>query len=99
MKNALDHFLKKAKHDNWEDGGSFIGYDITDGFAGFIYFSEEHFVECDITMEDVKIYDSYLDKNHEYMFDTFTEYVQEQMKKYADYCKDIEDTEQSLMYA
>lgn len=99
MKNALDHFFKKAKHDNWEDGGSFIGHDIIDGFAGIIYFSEDHWIYCQISIDEVKIYDSYLDANHDYMFDAFADYVQQEMKEYAVYCKDIEETNNSLMYA
>lgn len=96
MKNPLTSFFKKATQ---EFGESFEGLDIRKGFSGLIYFSEEHWIDCQITIDEVKIYDSYLDANHEYMFDAFAEYVQEQMKKHSDFCKDIEDTEQSLMYA
>lgn len=99
MKNHLKNFWKKAKHDGWEDGESLEGLEVTDGFAGIIYFSEDHWIECQISIDEVKIYDSYLDANHEYMFDAFAEYVQQEMKEYAEYCKDIEDTNHSLMYA
>lgn len=96
MKNYLNNFFKIATQ---EFGESFEGLDIRDGFAGLIYFSEEHWIDCQITIDEVVIYDSFTDKNHEYMFDAFAEYVQEQIKKHADFCKDIEDTNQSLMYA
>lgn len=39
MKNYLNNFFKIATQ---EFGESFEGLDIRDGFAGLIYFSEEH---------------------------------------------------------
>lgn len=86
MKNHLNNFFKKATQ---EFGESFEGLDIRDGFQGLIYFSEEHWIDCNITADEVKIYDSYLDAGHEYMFDAFAEYVQVQMRKHNDFCNEL----------
>ncbi len=96
MKNHLKNFWSRA---TLEDGGTLEGRDFSNGFAGVIYFSEDHWIDFSITIDEVKIYDSYLDANHEYMFDAFAEFVQQEMKEHAEYCKDIEETNQSLMYA
>lgn len=96
MKNHLKNFWKKTKTDSWEDGASLEGRDFSDGFAGLIYFSEDHWIDCLITIDEVKIYDSYLDANHEYMFDAFAEFVQQEMKESILEARDKEETEYRL---
>jgi hypothetical protein len=93
MKNPLKSFFKKAIQ---EFGESFEGLDVRDGFAGLIYLSEEHWIDCQISIDEVKIYDSYLDSNHEYMFDAFAEYVQQEMKESILEARDKEETEYRL---
>ena len=96
MKKYLAKFFLKAKDEN----GNIINLsNIEDGFAGFIYFTEENFIDCTIKIDDVIVFDSYLDREQEYMFDAFSEYVQNEMREHKAYCQDIEDTNQSLMYA
>lgn len=92
----LTNFFKKATQ---EDGRSFEGKDLRDGFAGLIYFSEDHWIDCRIIEDEVVIYDSFTDKNHEYMFDVFAEFVQSEMRKANEYYQDQISTERSLMYA
>lgn len=96
MKNHLKNFWNRA---TLEDGASLEGRDFSDGYAGLIYFSEDHWIDCSITIDEVKIYDSYLDANHEYMFDAFTEFVQAEIRKSEASWKDQQETQRSLMYA
>lgn len=96
--NYLTKFWNKAKHESWEGGKSFDGFDLKNGFSGFIYFSDEHWIECEINEDGLTTYDSYLDKNHEYMIDAFADYVQGIVRDNKQYIKDIEDTESSLMW-
>ncbi|MDP9954749.1 hypothetical protein J2X97_000386 [Epilithonimonas hungarica] len=98
MNNYLGNFFKRAKAESWEDGVSFETIDLRDGFSGFIFFSEDHFIECQIKTDEVTVYDSFTDKNHEYMFDAFAEYVKKEIMDSESTYQDIEETNHSLLY-
>ncbi|WP_379963931.1 hypothetical protein [Epilithonimonas sp. UC225_85] len=96
MKKYLAKFFLKAKD---EDGNIINLSNIEDGFAGFIYFTEENFIDCTIKIDDVIVFESYLDREQEYMFDAFSEFVQSKMRDSQSTYNDIQETNQSLMYA
>lgn len=76
--NYLTKFFTQAVD---EDGNLIVSRDVTDGFAGIIYFSEDHWIDCQISIDESIIYENYLDSKQEYMYDAFVEYVQQEMKE------------------
>lgn len=94
--NQLTKFWKKAKD---EDGNEIIQDGLEDGFNGTIYFGSDNYIEVCIKIDDVIVHDSYLDREQEYMYDAFVEYVQQEMRDAESTSRDIEETNQSLMYA
>ena len=95
MMNHLTKFWKKAKD---EDGNEISQDGLEDGFNGTIYFGSDNYIEICIKIDDVTVHESYLDRNQEYMYDAFVEYVQQEMRDAESTSRDIEETNQSLMY-
>lgn len=95
MMNHLTKFFKKAKD---EDGNGFVFSEVQDGFNGTIHFGTDNYIEVCIKIDDVTVHDSYLDREQEYMYDAFVEYVQQEMRDAEITSRDIEETNYSLMY-
>lgn len=91
--NHLTKFWDKAKD---EDGNEISQDGLENGFNGTIYFGSDNYIEVCIKIDDVTIHDSYLDRNQEYMYDAFVEYVQQEMRDAESDLKDKEDTEYYL---
>jgi len=94
--NYLTKFFLKAKN---EDGIIITRLGLEDGFAGVIWFTEDNFIDVTIKIDDVIVHDSYLDREQEYMYDAFVEYVQQEIRDSKSTNDDLEETNQSLMFA
>lgn len=92
MKKPIDHFFRIATC----EGMPMTTVDTTLGFSGIIEFSEDHYIDCEITADDNIVHDSYLDKNHEYMYEAFVDYVQQQITDQAQFSANIIATEKNL---
>lgn len=90
--SVIDNFFKVATC----EGIPMTAFDTTNGFSGVIEFSEDHWIDCEITIDDNVVNDSYIDRKHEYMYDAFVEYVQQQMTDHAKFSGNIIATEKSL---
>ena len=93
--NHLTKFFLKAKN---EDGFFITRSGLENGFAGEIWFTEDNFIDVTIKIDDVIVHDSYLDRNQEYMYDAFVEYVQQEMRDSESSYRDKKETNQSLMF-